>query len=821
MSEGVGFGNYRLLRRLARGGMAEVFLARQQGVEGFERRVAIKRILPHLSDSTEFRTMFLDEARLAAQLTHPNIIHIYDFGKVDDYFYIAMEYVEGVDLGRIIKQARTSPVPFELIARALADICAGLNYAHNITDGQGKRLNVVHRDVTPQNVLITYDGIVKVVDFGIAKATWQASRTRPGVVKGKYAYMSPEQVEGRSLDARSDVFSVGICMYEILTGMPLFRRDNVVEAMKEIRDGKAVHPEQFRPDVPHELMAVLRKSLETARDQRYSTAAAMQLDLERYLKNAAAMATPQLLGEFLRREAPVLSQGELLVEGKDGEPVAAPKATPTPPPEPPSPAPPAAMAGIVKGGTAPLTAVKGGTAPMSSLKGAITPAYDSAVVQLPTGSAKADDLTTPGKHVRSVAPAASPMGFADGGDDDLTRKDDRAPENNDTTARAPKITPPSGERQLPTEASAKKSGSAERVAQKSSQTERVAGKSGTQERQGSGAHERVGSGQHDRQTGRSGQHARSGQHSGQHSGQRSGPFPGSPLGSYPPESEPRPMLSDEPTTMNENPDHAAKHKKPRSFTLLWLSLVAVGVAGGAYAVRHYLPQLQHMVKPTAAVDMAPVAKTNPPLAADLGAGATAPSDAAVAGAHDAAAPKVNVTALPVQTSATIAIYTRPTGARVFIDGQQLDALTPIRMQPVTSGPHHVVIERIGCQPRELDVSLGTGEHRVLDYELPAERSLQPHNPDPGKHDPKDAGKKHGEKTTPPPSKGNGFLTAKTVPWSRAYDGSHLLGETPVVNVPLSEGPHTITFVNPDMPPVKKKIVIKVGEETKLNFPLQE
>jgi serine/threonine-protein kinase len=777
--------------------MAEVFLARQQGVEGFERRVAIKRILPHLSDSSEFRTMFLDEARLAAQLTHPNIIHIYDFGKVEDYFYIAMEYVEGVDLGRLIKQARNTPVPFELIARTLADICAGLHYAHNSTDGGGKRLNVVHRDVTPQNVLITYDGIVKVVDFGIAKATWQASRTRPGVVKGKYAYMSPEQVEGRSLDARSDVFSVGICMYELMTGMPLFRRDNVVEAMKEIRDGKPIHPEQFRSEIPHELQAVLRRALETARDKRYTTAAAMQLDLERYLKSAAGMATPQLVGEFLRREAPPGPPGELLVEGKDGEAVAAPKPAPAPEPQPPT-------SGVV---------VKGGTAPLSNVKGAVMPAYDSIAVKLPTGQptgttptpAPTDDKTTPGKHVRSLPPTPSPTrDFADPADDELTRKDDHAlvseGAGGDTTLRSPKITSQPEVRPPPSE--------------KSGQSERAAGKP-EQKHEGpirSGRHERSGrSGQHER-SGRSGQHERSGRSAQQErASTRSGPFQGSaPLGAYHPDSEPRPVLSDEPTTMNESP-----RSPRRSWTLLWLALVAIGVTGGAYAVRRYLPGLQQDTR--LALDLAPAALVDPPTAAGDFALSGSASDASIQAAPDAAVvPKVNVTALPVQTSASIAIYTRPTGAKVFIDGTQLDALTPVRMQPVTAGPHHLVIERVGCQPRELDVSLATGEHRVLDFELPTERSLQePHEHDSG-------GKKKG--AAPPmnaPHEGNGFLTAKTVPWSRVYDGSRLLGETPVVNMPLSEGSHTITFVNPELPAVKKKVVIKADEETKLNFALQD
>ncbi|HEX8954213.1 MAG TPA: serine/threonine-protein kinase, partial [Polyangia bacterium] len=304
MSDGVPFGNYRLQRRLARGGMAEVFLARLIGVEGFERRVAIKRILPHLSESEEFRGMFLDEARLAAQLTHPNIVHIYDFGKADDYYFIAMEYVDGVDIGRLIRRAKERPMPFELAARIFADVCAGLHFAHNAVDPIGRKLEVVHRDITPQNVLVSYDGVVKVVDFGIAKAQFAAGRTRPGVVKGKYAYMSPEQVEGKSLDGRSDVFSAGICLYEMLTGVPLFRRDDVTASMREIRDGKPIHPEKHRKDVPEELVKIMRRALQTSRDNRYASASAMQTDLEKFLKSATALATSRELGEYIRRELP-------------------------------------------------------------------------------------------------------------------------------------------------------------------------------------------------------------------------------------------------------------------------------------------------------------------------------------------------------------------------------------------------------------------------------------------------------------------------------------------------------------------------------------
>ncbi|MEO6952864.1 MAG: protein kinase [Polyangia bacterium] len=746
MSEGVGFGNYRLLRRLARGGMAEVFLARQQGVEGFERRVAIKRILPHLSDSAEFRTMFLDEARLAAQLSHPNIIHIYDFGKVDDYYFIAMEYVEGVDLGRLIKQARTSPVPFELIARLLADACAGLQYAHNITDGAGTRLKVVHRDVTPQNVLVTYDGIVKVVDFGIAKATWQASRTRPGVVKGKYAYMSPEQVEGRPLDARSDIFSVGICMYELMTGMPLYRRDNVTEAMKEIRDGKPIHPENHRSGIPAELMAVLKRALETSRDARYESAAAMQLDLERYLKAATELATPQLLGDFVRRESPPGPQGEALFESKD-QPVL----------------PEAARA------SEPL--VKGGTAQMSSVKQAITPAYENvpllsnaaalAIGATSTGGSARrvesnEDLTTPGKPNRTGTGAA-PRTFASEDEDDLTRRDDRMPEppiysGEQATVRSSKIDPSLEATEI------------SRPERSVATSDRRSGNTSAQPR--SGQHERV-------------------------QGSRSAPFPSGtagPLGAGVSRevSASSPLLSGEPTSALHSPPPRRRR---------WVPWAVIGglvvLAGLAVALR------PHGTKP----HIDPVnAHVDDPTHVD-------PRPDPNADAKNDAGPQVITTELPVQTSATLGLNTRPSGAKVFIDGEPLEMLTPVRTLPVTAGPHHVVIERTGYQPREVDISLHAGEHRVLEFELPEEHSLQG-----------GGGKK---KTAAPHPHGSGFLTVKTVPSSRAFDGSQLLGETPLVNVPLSDGLHTLTFVGPDGKSVKKKLVVHIGEETRLSFSLGE
>ena len=298
--DGIPFGSYTLIKRVARGGMAEVFLARQRGVEGFEREVALKRILPHLVESPEFVDMFVEEARVAARLRHPNIAHIYDFGKVDDSPFIAMEFVEGVDGAKLLDEAIRSPLPCEHLARIAADVCAGLHHAHSLRGPDGKVLGLVHRDVSPQNVLIGLDGQVKLVDFGIAKAAARVQRTRPGVVRGKFAYMSPEQCQGRELDGRSDVFNLGIILWEWLAGTTAFHRDDPVEAGRDITSGNLTPLREHRPDVPEALDKIVKRALAVDRDKRYPTASAMQLDLEAFLRDSHAASNAILLGQFVR-----------------------------------------------------------------------------------------------------------------------------------------------------------------------------------------------------------------------------------------------------------------------------------------------------------------------------------------------------------------------------------------------------------------------------------------------------------------------------------------------------------------------------------------
>ncbi|MEZ4404635.1 MAG: serine/threonine-protein kinase [Kofleriaceae bacterium] len=300
---GIKFGHFTLGKRLARGGMAEVFLARQRGPEGFDRRVAVKRILPHLAETADFVRMFLSEARLAARLSHPNIVHIYELGQVDGDYFIAMEFVDGIHAGQLIAHAEREPVPAELIARIGADAAGALAYAHRLEDADGRPLQLVHRDVSPHNLMVSFDGVTKLVDFGIAKAAIKADETRPGIVKGKYAYMSPEQTVGRPLDGRSDVFSLGVVLWELLAGRTIVDRGDVVEAMKVIRDGRWTPIERAAPDTPPALAQAVGWALAHKRDDR-ATAAQLQIALEEFLKGSPRLATPAQLAEWTRPRFP-------------------------------------------------------------------------------------------------------------------------------------------------------------------------------------------------------------------------------------------------------------------------------------------------------------------------------------------------------------------------------------------------------------------------------------------------------------------------------------------------------------------------------------
>jgi eukaryotic-like serine/threonine-protein kinase len=297
------FGKYTLIDRIAVGGMAEIFLARQAGLEGFEKTIVIKRIRPHLSKQSNFVKMFLNEAKLAAQLNHPNIVQIYDLGKIGESYFIAMEYIFGRDMRRIIPKADALGIPFPMVyaLKIASSVCEGLYYAHARTDLYGSALNIVHRDVTPENIFVSFDGTVKVLDFGIAKAANQIEQTRAGEIKGKLSYMSPEQCMGKSLDNRSDIFSLGVVLYEWLTGFKLFTGDSEVAILKSITEGKIYAPSYFKADIPEGVEAILMKALEKDREKRYQTAWEMQYDLDQFLSQYEFTPSNIHLSNFLKQ----------------------------------------------------------------------------------------------------------------------------------------------------------------------------------------------------------------------------------------------------------------------------------------------------------------------------------------------------------------------------------------------------------------------------------------------------------------------------------------------------------------------------------------
>ncbi len=304
--EGTKFGDYILDRKIGHGGMAELFRAKKRGQEGFQKIVAIKRILPHLSDNQELVTMFIDEAKIAAQLSHQNIVTIFDFGKINHSFYIAMEFVDGFDFKKILSRAKELGIrlPHKLAAHIALQIASALDYAHFKKDFGNKEMNIVHRDVSPQNILISREGEVKLVDFGISKAESKIHHTVKGALKGKLLYMSPEQAWGKPVDKRSDLFSLGIVLCEAISGKVLFEDSSEFDVLEKVRSGKIPILENEMPSLPPRLKNIINKALQIDIGQRYQTAGEMAKDLHDYLSTGKQRPSPKDLATFLTRMFP-------------------------------------------------------------------------------------------------------------------------------------------------------------------------------------------------------------------------------------------------------------------------------------------------------------------------------------------------------------------------------------------------------------------------------------------------------------------------------------------------------------------------------------
>ena len=263
MREPVKFGDYYLFERVAVGGMAEVFKGVSYGVEGFERLFAVKRVLPSISEDQEFIEMFIDEAKIAVQLTHANIGQIFELGNAEDSYFIAMEFVQGKDLRAIFDRARTKAgaLDIPMCCHVIKEVCEALEYAHGKKNEKQEPLGLIHRDVSPQNILVSYDGEVKLIDFGIAKAAGKASKTQAGILKGKFGYMSPEQVRGKPIDRRSDLFSLAVVLFELLTLERCFQGESDFSTLEKVRNVDIRRPSALNRDIPPELERIVLRGL--------------------------------------------------------------------------------------------------------------------------------------------------------------------------------------------------------------------------------------------------------------------------------------------------------------------------------------------------------------------------------------------------------------------------------------------------------------------------------------------------------------------------------------------------------------------------------
>jgi len=309
------FGKYQLLERIATGGMAEIYRARYQAAAGVTKPVVIKKILPHYAGNKNFVSMFINEAKIAAGLSHGNIAQVFDFGEIDGDYYIAMEFVHGQPLSRVLRKAKSMDLPVlppPLAVLIAMEMCKGLHYAHTRLDERGQPLNIIHRDVSPQNVILSYEGQVKIVDFGIAKArnAGQGPQTESGAVKGKYVYFSPEQARGRELDARTDVFATGVVLYEMLCGKLPFE-GKMMDVLGRIVRGDFPRPRALNPDLPASLERVLLNAMTIEKTARFATAQAFQDALSSYLYSTRVSASSSSLEGLMS----YLFEKELLQEG--------------------------------------------------------------------------------------------------------------------------------------------------------------------------------------------------------------------------------------------------------------------------------------------------------------------------------------------------------------------------------------------------------------------------------------------------------------------------------------------------------------------------
>lgn len=797
MAVGVPLGPYRLVRRLATGGMAEIFLARQEGPDGFARELVVKRILPHLAADPEFTRMFRDEAKLAALLSHPNAVHVYDFGAVPDEggvtLYLAMELVRGVDLRALILRAltearrvgRPGAIPAHHSAKIASFVCEALAHAHSVRI-DGRPAGIVHRDVTPSNVLVSFDGAVKLADFGIAKAASTSSssdRTEHGIVKGKHTYLSPEQARGDQLDARSDLFNVGILLFESVLGEALFPPSDQRLARRLSASGQLPRAERFER-MPQQLAQIALKALSPMREDRYPDALALRSDLEAYLRGSAEPSDTVELGRFVRQMC-----AEELTEDALG-----PRAAGT-------------VASRRQPGTAPLT---------GSVAGSVA---GSVVSPMPVSGARADVLgrfqrRSPTSGTTPLEPTgAGAMPAPREAPPSITQPLPHDGDTTDPTATSIAVMPPGS------------SAGAERSALPDPSTELGVNAA-------SAIFTSTGAAEIPHGT--------------------SALVPASPTGV----SEARVMPSAStgglpPAALTTPIVRSRRQRWPWAALALAIVFVAAAVALGLVlsgedergtlsalprtasveisstppGARLFVDGIEHGVTPTSLTSITPGRAVRFEVRSPQGEVLDAEEIALTEGERRV----VSLRATP--PTGVVRVSSEPSGAMVSLDGEAIGS-TPLE-RDLAVGEHRVEVTLVGFAPESDQLRIDrAGDRASLSFRLrPAPRVVAvrdappttsregagrestPRESTPRETTPRESVRETGRVATPPRA-ATGTLRVTTTPWSEVYEGSRRLGETPV-QLELPAGRHVLTLRAEDRPARTETVEIREGEVTRV------
>ncbi len=844
MKQPIPFGKYFLLERVNVGGMAEVFKAKATGVEGFERLVAVKRILPSIAEDEEFITMFIDEAKIAVQLTHANIAQIFDLGRVDGSFFIALEYVHGKDLRAIFNRGRQRGelLPVPMSCYAIMKVCEGLDYAHNKRDATGGFLNLVHRDVSPQNLLVSYEGEVKIIDFGIAKAAGKAGRTQAGILKGKFGYMSPEQVQGMEIDRRSDVFGVGICLYELLTGERLFVGESDFATLEKVRNVDIMPPSTYNRRVPEELEQIVLRSLARDREERYQTAMQLHDDLQSFMYTSGNFFSRKDLSMYMHRvfteeiekenvrdqEYASMHVGAGLehVSEPTGlhafdeiEPVSTVSALNAQPGyRQPPPSQPGSQHGSAPNQALPkkstllgMPAVRAGSKPIIQTRvPGVVPRPQSIP---PSAGPRSGVRGAPPQQLTPAAPRGPSGGLGmEWDDEELSTQIYDKPDDSGLAAMARGPQP-----------IASSTGSLPPVL------------ISTPNPQSTPVHPAFA-----------------------HAQPASGQYSAAPRGSAPSYAPaPGPRVSQQDMQLRSDPtvaladDEAAWPTQSRGKPMLMavlavVAIVGVIVAGLALFGKSEPGQLHIATMPRDALvtlDGRPVeGRTSPFVQGEVKPGITHDVEVSSPGYRPWSS-KIELQPgqtldLPTITlekiEAGFQLASVPPGATVVVDGRRLAQLTPIRMADLEPGDHQIRLEHDGFSPWEsaLHVTPGT----VLELQTASLRALTPELAPPPQaakqqtaapaprtpRAPRPVGNNEPANTLPAPepepaprvaaSGGTGTLRVNTRPWSKVFIDGRLIGNTPQMNISLEAGKHSVTLVNDDFAIRKTvKVEIRAGE----------